>query len=439
MNFPAFFFSITFLTVTIFPSLFCEFASRRFSLFGDDRADIRFLDGQKKSGDLTALSASELELMVEGSAIRVPLQDVMSIEFPERTVVSLPESQLLTLVDGSQLTGLAAARTAQQFTLETAGLGMLNLESRAVRSVRLQPENPAWRSQWATFQERESDRDLLVVVRRNGAGLDFLSGVVVSISAEKTEFLLEGDTVPVPAARVYGVVFGQPPAPPGSRPAGGRDPAASTVITTVSGDQVTARSLIRDDDRLVITTGWGQSLELLWPSVRSIDLSRGRLRFLSDLPPLEERFDGVDPQGSLLAGLIDAEQQKLLFGPRRDTSLERPLKLRLRGREFTKGMCIHSRTEISWALDRQFSRLDCVVGIDDEVAYNGRHQTLLRISGDGNVLFEKLISTTDDPVTLQLPVESISTLTVLVDFGDGESVCDWLNLADARLIIAAQP
>jgi hypothetical protein len=116
--------------------------------------------------------------------------------------------------------------------------------------------------------------------------------------------------------------------------------------------------------------------------------------------------------------------------------MERQSKLRLRGREYTKGLCIHSRTEISWPLDGRFSLLDGVAGIDDEVAFNGTHSVSLKISGDGAVLFEKLISTNDDPIPLRISLEGVSTLTVLVDFGDGDSVCDWLDLADAKMVIA---
>ena len=82
--------------------------------------------------------------------------------------------------------------------------------------------------------------------------------------------------------------------------------------------------------------------------------------------------------------------------------------------------------------------MECVVGIDDEVAFNGSHAVALKITGDGNVLFEKLITSTDAPLPLRLSVDGVSTLTVLVDFGDGSSVCDWLDLADARLVIAKE-
>ena len=93
-------------------------------------------------------------------------------------------------------------------------------------------------------------------------------------------------------------------------------------------------------------------------------------------------------------------------------------------------------TEITWALDGRFSSLDCLTGIDDEVAFNGTHAVLLKITGDDQVLFEKLVNTSDEPLSLKIPLDGVSTLKVLVDFGDDDSVCDWLDLADAKLVIA---
>ena len=51
-------------------------------------------------------------------------------------------------------------------------------------------------------------------------------------------------------------------------------------------------------------------------------------------------------------------------------------------------------------------------------------------------VYEKLIAATDDPLPVRFSLEGIATLTILVDFGDGSSVCDWLDIADARLVIA---
>ena len=58
----------------------------------------------------------------------------------------------------------------------------------------------------------------------------------------------------------------------------------------------------------------------------------------------------------------------------------------------------------------------------------------LKISADGKVVFEKVFQASEDPVPVKLPMQGVSTLTILVDYADGDSTCDWLDLADARLI-----
>ena len=211
---------------------------------------------------------------------------------------------------------------------------------------------------------------------------------------------------------------------------------AAIQLTSAADDVFSASMITLEGDTLKAESGWGQIVSIPLNQLQKIDLSSGRIQFLSEMPALVERFDGIDPDNSLFAGLIDAEQQKLLFGPQRNMTIERQSKLRLRGREYATGLCIHSRSEMQWALEKRFSAMECVVGVDDEVAFNGSHAVALKITGDGNVLFERLIATTDDPMPLRLSLEGVSTLSVLVDFGDGSSVCDWLDIADARLVIA---
>ena len=399
----------------------------------DTKTKVSLLDGTVHQGTLVLISSEGLDLQVDASSIKVPMSDIMLIDFPETKSVVSDEPQVVSLRDGSQLNCSGANRTAMELTVSSATFGELKIANKHVRSIRLQADNPAYRSQWNTFLKRETDKDLLIVAKRDGSGLDFLAGVVSAIGAEKTEFLLDGETVPVPAARVYGVVFASITSAESAQPV---HVTPDAKVTSHKGDQFAASTVQFSNGAFEIETAWGQSLQVASVLIRSIDLSSGRVQYLSDLEPLEERLDGIDPEGSLLAGLIDKEEETLLFGPRRDTTMERTSRLRLRGREFSKGLCIHSRTEISWALDEKYTSLDCLVGIDDEVAFSGNHITALKISGDGNVLFEKNISTTDDPLPLQLPLNGVSTLTILVDFGDNESTCDWLDLADAKLLIA---
>lgn len=399
----------------------------------DTKTKISMLDGIVHQGPLIQISPEVVELQVDASSVKLPMSDVMLIDFPETKSVVSDEPQIVGLLDGGQLHCSGAARTAMELTVQSATFGELKISNKQVNSIRLQADNPAYRGQWNTFLKRETDKDLLIVAKRDGSGLDFLAGVISAIGTERTEFLLDGETVPVPAARVYGVIFASTTSRESAQPA---SLSAAARVTSHQGDQFAAGSVKFSNGSFDFETSWGQSLQVVGAVIRSIDLSSGRVQYLSDLEPLEERLDGIDPDGSLLAGLIDKEEEALLFGPRRDTTMERTSRLRLRGREFSKGLCIHSRTEISWALDEKYTSLDCLVGIDDEVAFNGRHIVALKVSGDGNVLFEKSIATTDEPLPLQVPLQGISTLTILVDFGDNESTCDWLNLADAKLLIA---
>ena len=397
-------------------------------------ADVKvsMLDGQARPGQLTAISTIELSLRENGTDAKLPLADVIAVEFPSVVIVAATEAQLLVLTDGSRLMTSAIARTAKSVTAQSAWLGSIELSTGGVHAIRLQAENPAFSQQWATFLKRESEKDLLIVSKRDATGLDFLAGVVSTVGGEQIEFLLDGETIPVPAARVYGIVFGKPVVST-DKPSAAASPGIRLMST--QGDIVSATTLTLAADQLQIESGWGQTLKVPMDRLQKIDLSPGRIQYLSDLAAIDEQFDGVDPENSLLAGLIDKEQQRLLFGPRRDTTIERQSKLRLRGREFDKGLCIHSRTEITWALEGRYSSLECLAGIDDEVAFNGTHAVLLKITGDDQVLFEKLVSTSDEPQSLKLPLNGVSTLKVLVDFGDSDSVCDWLDLADAKLVI----
>ena len=393
---------------------------------------ILMLNGQTHSGALSAISVSDVEITENDALIRLPIDDVMAIEFSVTAPAFSDESQMLFFSDGSRLHGTSVARTAKSVTAQTVLFGAIDTKVDAIHAVRLQADNPSYTQQWDTFLKRDSEKDNLVVAKRDGSGLDFLAGIVSNVTSETVEFLLDGETIAVPAERVYGIVFG--------RAAGSKTethgPNATIQLTSIAGDVFNAKTITLESDELKAESSWGKLVSVPLNQLQKIDLSSGRIQFLSEMPALVERFDGIDPENSLFAGLIAPEQQKLLFGPRRNMTIERQTRLRLRGREFSSGLCIHSRSEMQWNLEKRFSAMDCVVGVDDEVAFNGSHAVALKITGDDNVLFEKLIATSDDPLPLRLALDGVSTLTILVDFGDGSSVCDWLDIADARLLIA---
>lgn len=389
------------------------------------------LDGNSIDGQLRSISSGQVTVETAGGAQSLALDAVMAIDLisgdakSSDPALAVADAGQIWMHDGSRVAASAVTRTAQDFLFDSPVLGEQSLPAEAVRAVRLAVDDKSLTSQWQTFLQRDGQKDLLIVPKRDGSGLDFLAGIVSAISTEQVSFLLDGDTIPVPIARVYGVVFASPVE---------RSNKPQSVVQLRSGDQLAAKAILFDGAQFRITSSWGSEVRLNTDVIRRIDFSSGRIQYVSDLEPLREEFDGIDPDGSLFSGLIDPATARMMYGPRRDSTMDPRQKIRLRNRRFDKGLCLHSRTTLSYALDRNYESLEAIVGVDDEVAFNQVSQVSLKISADGEVVFEKVFQTDEDPVNLKLPMAGVSTLTILVDYADGDSSCDWLDLADAKLI-----
>ena len=396
-------------------------------------------DGTGRSGDLKLFDGQRLVLQSDGQQVAVPAAEVLQLEFRQASSEESSNDsaavpvQRVYLRDGSELSGEGLQRAAAEVLLRSEVWGDLRIPVNSVSAVRLQGEMPGFAEQWGTFQQRKSEKDLLIVVKRDGSGLDFLSGIVSAIGSEAVEFLLDGEKVPVPAARVYGVVFGR-------SENSGAVPAGGVRVLLANGDVLRGRELRLADDRLQLQGSWGQSLQCEAGKLRLADLSGERLSYLSELPVLREALLSADPEGSLLDGLVDTETQRRLFSPRRDRVLQGGGRLRLRGQEYLRGLCVHSHSVLSWALDGRYETLELTAGVDDEVAFNAGagHAVRLVIRADDAVVFDRMIAAQDPPLPVRLSVSGKSTLEVEVDFGDGSSICDWLDLADARLWLNQQ-
>ena len=202
------------------------------------------------------------------------------------------------------------------------------------------------------------------------------------------------------------------------------------------------------EETLQIDTSWEQTLSVPLSVIHSIDFSRGRFHYLSDLDPVNETYYGTHPKGSLLEELLSADdilgqEAKNLWKLHRDQvpmGPYGPLPLTLRGRVYRKGLWLFPHCRIDYALDGRYSSLQTIAGVDDEVAFNcsdpdNPSKVRLTILSDGDKVRDELIEAPADPVTIHLDVTGVRTLSVIVDFGDDDSACDFLDLADARLLL----
>jgi hypothetical protein len=119
------------------------------------------------------------------------------------------------------------------------------------------------------------------------------------------------------------------------------------------------------------------------------------------------------------------------YAPRSDQNLaSKPLQLD--GKQYPKGLALHSRTEMVYRLPGRFSRLKAIAGIDDGVRPQGNVRLVVR--GDDKVLLETTLTGADPPQPLDLDISGVRRLAILVDFGGEMDAADHLDLCNARII-----
>lgn len=391
------------------------------------------LDGESISGPLSQLNQESAVVGQEGQQRQIPLSDVIQIEWP--TAESpVQQAQSILLHDNSRITCQQISSTARTLRAESSWLGPVSMDAGSVRAVMLQPLDPDWMGQWDAFLERTDEQDLLIVLKRDKSGLDFLTGVVGAIEEEKISFLLGGDQIPVPRDRVFGVVYTRKKA------------AALKGTTKIEGaGQIQATDVTLNGTALEFKASWGQQFVVPTSSVHRIDFSAGRIHYLSDLQPVTEQYFGLDPELSnfekMFENDIATRTDSLLMWrasvDRFPNGPDGPLPLTLRGKRYAKGLCIFPRARIEYAVDGNYKSFLTLAGIDDEVAFNANppNTVTLRVAGDGTELLNQTITASNDPVAVNLDLTGVRTLTIEVDFGDDSSVCDYLDLANARLIV----
>lgn len=398
---------------------------------------VEVLEGPAMSGELKTLDEDSLTIVVDGAEVTRAVEDVLKVTFAAPSPTATDPLQVV-LHDGSTVAARQISATADEVSTTATAVAELAIPRKLVRGVLLQTIENAQQPQWDAFLKRDNERDLLVVQKRDEPGLDFLTGIVSGITETAVPFLLDGTEIPVPRERIVGIVFPRPTEAPAQ--------AEGARIQLTDGTTLFGSDVFVEDGLVSFETGWGEFLEVDLSRLSSVDYSTGRFHYLSDLPVLSETYFGLQPEGDDWGDQFEADRSTRLglsspwrMSRDRFPNTGRP-PLTLRGQRYAKGLCIFPSARIEFALDGRYSALQAVVGVDDDVAFNQRKgqpvtAVELRIEADGEIVSRQLVKALDEPVRLNVDVSAANTLSLIVDFGDGSSVCDYLDLADARLIV----
>jgi len=371
------------------------------------------LEGQAVAGTLVELTAERLTLETPGGRVSLETSKLLSIS-PQQKPEEKKADALVELVDGSTLVAREYTAGDRKARVVLADDEVLEIPTRDIATVRLQPPSEALAKEWSRILGMKTDTDLLVV--RKGDVLDYHKGVLGDVSDKVVNFTLDGDKIPVKRPKVFGAAYYH---------AGGRElPAAVCQLTDNTGSRWSVRT-IEMADGLRLSTPAGVAIKRPLERVSYLDFSGGKIIYLSDLKAESAKYTAyIEPA---------PPSQAELWAPRQDRNLEgKPLQVA--GKQYSKGLWLHSRTEMVYRLPGRFSRLKAVVGIDDAVRSERIGNVDLVIRGDDKVLLKATITCEDPPKPLDLDLTGVRRLDILVDFGANTDVGDHLDLCDARIV-----
>jgi hypothetical protein len=380
--------------------------------------EVRALDGRTFLAPIVALDADQVTVQTTDGLVSLPIETLIGVRCKDASAPTVGRGNIsVDLIDGSSL-GIQQYTTGNGQARLTLGEGqVLELPNAAIAAVAFRKPSAEVAAEWSRIREMRIHSDLLVVGQ--GDIVDYHQGIVREVSDAIVQFELDGELLPVQRSKVHGLIYYHPP--------NSTLPEPVAQITDTSDSHWSAQSLRLDPSagRLHWTTPGGATVSRELAAVTNIDFSRGKVLFLSDLKPESVTFTPYFGASQNVPSLAK------LLAPRMDENLAAE-PLQLGGKQYSKGLALHSRTEIVYRLPGRFRRLRAVVGIDDAVRPRGHLRLVIR--GDQQVLLETTVTGDDPPKPIELDLTGVRRLSILADFGDNLDVADHLDLCEARII-----
>lgn len=377
--------------------------------------EVTRLSGDQQSGTLLKLTAKELALQPDsGPAVTIPTADLLEVrraaEPAAPTDSDVPVVRI-GLVDGSQLQVTNLATMAKSLSGKHPLLGDVTLPLAAVRSVRFSAPSAKFDPLWSQLLEKGSKSDLVVL--QKAEVLDHLDGVVGAIDDAAIKFLLDGDEISVKREKAFGLIYARKPA------------SAKLVGRAIlsNGDFLALKTVAAENDQWQLESAAGPSWKIDAAAISAVDFSLGKVVFLSTLEPRSVKYEDYG----------GGDKDDFFWKFQKDRSLEgKPL--RLGQKTYTRGLAIHSKTELRYRLGGEYRRLQALLGIDDEITNTRWGTVVFRILGDRKELYAGEFRPRQPPIPLDLDVTGVVDLDLLVDWGPDIDIGDRLHLADARLV-----
>lgn len=372
------------------------------------------IDGRERKGRW--LGADEAGIRVRSDRVEaIRLEDLMLARFGGPAGSSRPaggpatDEVLCLSADGGRLIGQWMEAPDGQVRVRNRVLGEAVLRFAELRAVRLggAAEDTAARAELERWlADPPTGQDVLIAVAEGR--VTSLRGALRGLSPDGGRFTYGERDLLIRPAVTYAVVFGS-----GSRP----EPQTAIRVRVDDGSRLCGRMTGGDDRTIAVVTGGGTMLRVPIDHVEAIEFRSPRVTFASDLRPAEAKFEPY------LAAA---------WPPRMDRAVSnRPI--RLGGREYAKGIGVHSRSELAFDVEGKYRLFAATIGIDDAVRPRG--DVVFRVVADDREVFaSEPLSGRDPPQPIRVEIGGARRVRLIVEYGGEFDIGDHADWADARFI-----
>jgi hypothetical protein len=353
-------------------------------------------DGRALYGQVRVGAAAETLVVDGGDGAPVTLrrEEVSSIEFRSPSASSPSPAPLVVLRNGDRLMG-----PLRQLWPPAVGRGATTVvvPPAWVAAVQVKPGAAA-----GAAGERDS------VELSNG---DRVEGRVEGFRDGRLQVSASIGALSIDPSRIRGFIMARGDAPLESAT------GIQAALETMAGERITGEWLALTSKEIRLKPSWGPELAVPLERLTRLTVLNGRLVFLPDIRPAEVQetpfFDTPHPFR------IDRSQGG------------RPL--RLGGRVYARGLGVHARSALTYALAGSFKSFAATLGVDSEVGNGG--SVVFRVIGDDKPLYESpVLRGGDTPLAVTVDVSGVLLLRLEVDEAENADVADHADWAEARLL-----
>jgi hypothetical protein len=374
-------------------------------------------DGKSAEGPLRELGA---DWSVKVGEAQIDGGDVLTVRRAGRPRPPAPAGPQLLLAGGDRVPIVRDERTGPLLVGERLHFRCPYIAGGEDTSVPLSAVSAVWFADAAGEDPERLRRRLAQETRKRDAVLlrngDALEGVLTGLDERTVTIEVDRKPVALSVGRTAAVALSseltEAPKPKGVFARLVLDAPAETA----DGARLSlASARLADDKTLAGTTLFGAAVSIPLTRVAALDLFGGKALYLSDLKPSHyEYFSYLDDHWEYSR---DAEP----------TGLD----LRVGGSAYDKGVGLHSRARLTYAVPLGCRRFEALAGPDDRTGRAGGVR--VRLLADGKPL-DLDGDATAGPLAVGVDVAGVKELTLEADFGKDGPVLGRVDWADARFV-----